>query len=191
GARWEAPLGPVWAYFDVFGFARHVSELIAYRRSSIGALQPYNVGSARVLGGELEAGAQWADHARSALSLTVLDPRDTTPSRTLSNDLVPYQSRLLGSWFVEGFVDTGLRSLHRAGVDARLSYRGSRLADPAGLLVLPSSSALDLGATLLFGRNGELSLRAAVDDVFDARHFDFIGYPVPGRRLHVALEAWW
>ncbi len=191
GARWEAPLGPVWAYFDVFGFARHVSELIAYRRSSIGAVQPYNVGSARVLGGELEAGAQWAAHARSALSVTVLDPRDTTSSRTLSNDLVPYQSRLLGSWFVEGFVDPGLGPLYRAGVDARLSYRGSRLADPAGLLVLPSSSALDLGATLLFGRNGEISLRAAVDDVFDTRHFDFIGYPVPGRRLHVALEAWW
>ena len=191
GARWEAPLGPVCTYLDVFGFARHVSELIAYRRSSIGAVQPYNVGSARVLGGELEAGAQWAEHARSALSVSVLDPRDTTPSRNLSNDLIPYQSRLLGSWFVEGFVDPGVRPLRRAGVDARHSYRGSRLADPAGLLVLPSSSELDLGATLLFGQGGEVSLRAAIDDVFDSRHFDFIGYPVPGRRLHVALEAWW
>jgi iron complex outermembrane receptor protein len=191
GARWEAPLGPVWTYLDVFGFARHVSELIAYRRSSIGAVQPYNVGSARVLGGELEAGAQWADHARSALSVTVLDPRDTTPGRNLSNDLIPYQSRLLGSWFAEGFVDPGIRPLRRAGVDARLSYRGSRLADPAGLEVLPSSSELDLGASLLFGRQGEVSVRGALDDVFDARHFDFIGYPVPGRRLHLAVEAWW
>jgi vitamin B12 transporter len=191
GARWEAPLGPVWAYLDAFGFARRVSDLIAYRRSSIGAVRPYNVGHARVLGGELEAGAQWARHARSTLSVTVLDPRDTTPGRNLSNDLIPFQSRLLGSWFVEGFVEPGLKPLERAGLDARLSYRGSRFADPAGLLVLPASTELDLGATVLFGRDSAVSVRAAVDDVFDARHFDFIGYPVPGRSQHLTLEAEW
>jgi hypothetical protein len=37
----------------------------------------------------------------------------------------------------------------------------------------------------------ELSLRFAVDDVLDAHRFDFIGYPVPGRSFHLALEAWW
>jgi vitamin B12 transporter len=121
----------------------------------------------------------------------VLDPRDTTPGRNLSNDLIPYQSRLVASWLVEGFIDPELRPLRRAALDARLNYRGSRLADPAGLLVLPSSTTLDLGATLSFGANRELSLRAALDDVFDARHFDFIGYPVPGRSGHLALEAWW
>ncbi|HEY3666354.1 MAG TPA: TonB-dependent receptor, partial [Polyangiaceae bacterium] len=191
GARCEAPLGPVWAYLDAFGFARRVSDLIAYRRSSIGAVQPYNVGRARVLGAELEAGADWPAHARSTLSLTVLDPRDTTPGRNLSNDLIPYQSRLVASWLVEGFIDPELRPLRRAGLDARLNYRGSRLADPAGLLVLPASTSVDLGASLRFGADSELSLRAALDDVFDARRFDFIGYPVPGRSWHLALEAWW
>ena len=191
GARWEAPLGPVMTYVDSFGFAREVSELIAYRRSSIGAVQPYNVGRARVLGAELEAGAEWPHHARSALSATALDPRDTTPNRHLNNDLVPFQSRFVGSWFVEGFSEPGGHLVQRVGLDARLNYRGSRLADPAGLIVLPASSELDLGATLLFGANSVLSVRAAVDDVFDARHFDFIGYPVPGRTLHLSVEAWW
>ncbi len=128
GGALEAGLGPLWAYLDVFGFA----HLIAYRRSSLGAVQPYNVGSARVLGGELEAGAQFAEHARAALALTVLDPRETTETRTLANDLIPYQSRLFGSLFVEGFLDPGARALRRAGVDARVTHRGSRLADPAG-----------------------------------------------------------
>ena len=191
GGRWEAPLGPVWTYLDVFGFARRVSDLIAYRRSSLGAVQPYNVGSARILGAELEAGAQWGEHARAALALTVLDPRDTTPGRNLSNDLVPYQSRFFGSLFVAGFVDAGLRPLHRAGLDARLSHRGSRLADPAGLLVLPASTALDLGASLDFGQRDAVSVRVAMDDVFDARRFDFIGYPVPQRRWHASVEASW
>lgn len=189
GARWEAPLGPVWAYLDVFGFARRVSDLIAYRRSSLGAVQPYNVGSARVLGGELEAGAEWPRHARAALALTALDPRDTTPGRDLKNDLVPYQSRFFGTLFVEAFTEPGGHWLARAGLDARFNHRGSRFADPAGLLVLPASSTLDLGASFSFGRNRNLSLRTAVDDVFDARHFDFIGYPVPGRRVHASLEV--
>ncbi|MEI9951535.1 MAG: TonB-dependent receptor [Pseudomonadota bacterium] len=191
GARWEALLGPVWAYLDLFGFARRVTDLIAYRRSSVGAVQPYNVGSARVLGAEFEAGAQFAEHARATLALTVLDPRDTTEGRNLANDLIPYQSRIVSSLFVEGFVDPKTRVLRRAGLDARLSHRGSRLADPAGLLVLPASTTLDLGATLRFGREHELSVRAALDDVFDARHFDFIGYPIPGRSFHCSAEASW
>jgi iron complex outermembrane receptor protein len=191
GARWEAGLGPVWAYLDAFGFARKVTDLIAYRRTSLGAVQPYNVGSARVLGAELEAGAQFAEHARMSLALTVLDPRDTTAGRNLSNDLIPYQSRIVSSLYAEGFIDPGRRTLRRAGLDARLSHRGSRLADPAGLLVLPASTTLDLGATLRFGREPDLSLRAALDDVFDSRHFDFIGYPVPGRSFHCSAEASW
>ncbi|HEX2670769.1 MAG TPA: TonB-dependent receptor [Polyangiaceae bacterium] len=189
GARWEARLGPVWAYLDAFGFARKVSDLIAYRRSSLGAVTPYNVGSARILGAELEAGAQWSQHARASLAMTLLDPRDTTPGRTLANDLIPHQSRFVSSLYIEGFVTPQSSPLSRAGLDGRLSHRASRLADPAGLIVLPASTTLDLGATLRFGREKELSLRAAVDDVFDARHFDFIGYPVPGRTFHCSAEA--
>jgi len=189
GARWEAMLGPVWTYLDAFGFARIVHDLIAFRRSSLGAVTPYNVGEARVLGAEFEAGAQFAQHARASLALTLLDPRDTTPSLTLTNDLVPHQSRVAGSAYVEAFLDPHAGPLRRAGLDARLNYRASRVADPAGLIVLPASTTLDLGATARFGREHDLSLRAAVDDVFDARHFDFIGYPVPGRTFHGSVEA--
>jgi vitamin B12 transporter len=191
GARWEALLGPVWAYLDVFGFARRVTDLIAYRRSSLGAVQPYNVGSARVLGAEFEAGAQLADHARASLAVTVLDPRDTTASRNLTNDLIPHQSRFVSSLYLEGFLEPKAGAVGRAGLDARLSHKSSRLADPAGLIVLPASTTLDLGATLRFGREHPLSVRAALDDVFDARHFDFIGYPVPGRSFYCSAEASW
>ena len=191
GARWEAGLGPVWAYLDVFGFVRRVSDMIAYRRASVGSVQPFNVRSVQVLGAELEAGAQFAQHARAALAVTVLDPRETSAERSLRNDLIPYQSRLVGSLFVEGFLAPGFRALRRIGLDARLSHRGSRFADPAGLLVLPSSTTLDLGASLRVGREHELSLRAALDDAFDSRHFDFIGYPVPGRRFSCSAEAAW
>lgn len=189
GARWEAPVGPVRPYLDGFTFARHVSELIAYRRSSLGAITPYNVGSARVLGAELEGGAVWGKHMRSSLALTLLDPRDTTAGRALANDLVPFQSRTVGSAFVEGFSDLESPTIRRAGLDARYSYRSSRFADPAGLIVLPATNEVDLGGTLQIVR--DITFRGAIDDVFDSRHFDFIGYPIPGRTYHLSVDAWW
>jgi len=189
GARWETQLGPARAYLDGFGFARFVDDLIAYRRSSLGAVTPYNVGSARVLGAELEGGAVWVNHVRSSLALTLLDPRDTTSGRALGNDLIPFQSRTVGTAFVEGFFDVKSSNIRRFGLDARYSYRSSRFADPAGLIVLPATNEVDLGGSLSIVR--EISFRAAIDDVFDARHFDFIGYPVPGRTYHMTIEAWW
>jgi len=189
GARLPVSLGRVQAYAEVFGFARRVSDLIAYRRTSIGAIAPYNVGEARVVGVELEAGAEWRHHFRSNLALTWLDPRDTTQPRGLTNDLVPFQARFQGSLFVEAFAEWSGSGVSRAGLDGRLSERASRLADPAGLIVLPASTQLDLGGSLRFG-DGCLALRAAVDDLLDARHFDVIGYPLPGRSVHATLDAW-
>ena len=189
GARWEAALGPAQAYLDGFGFARSVSDLIAYRRSSLGAITPYNVGSARVLGAELEGGAVWARRVRSSLSLTLLDPRDTTAGRALTNDLIPFQSRTVGSAFIEGFFEPKSPKIKRVGLDARYSYRSSRFADPAGLIVLPATNEVDVGSSLTIASS--ITLRGAIDDVFDSRHFDFIGYPVPGRTYHLSLEAWW
>jgi vitamin B12 transporter len=186
--RWAAGLGELSAYFEAFAFARGVSRLIAYRRSSLGAVQPFNIGRARMLGAEFETGFEWRQYLRTVLVLTLLDPRDTTPSLSFRNDLVPYQSRLVSNVSVEGFVLRNAGLVRQLSVDARMSYRASRLADPAGLIVLPGSSEFDLGSILLFG--ADLSLRCAIDDIFDARHFDFIGYPVPGRSLHAALEAW-
>lgn len=188
GARAEQQLGSLWIYGDVFGFVREVSELIAYRRSSQAAAQPYNVGSARVLGAEIEAGAEWPRHLRAVLTLTLLDPRNTSTAQELANDLIPYQSRLSGGLFVESFSEPWVHG-PRLGFDARLSHQSSRLADPAGLVVLPASTALDLGASLAITQGAEWSVRGAIDDVFDARRFDFIGYPLPGRSVHVALEA--
>src|SRR6185436_10458223 len=104
-------------------------------------------------------------------------------------DLVPYRSRLMLSELVEVYVE-GRGTLRRAGLDARLSYRSERVADPVGLIVLSSSTSLDLGASLALW-DELFTLRAAVDDVLDAHHFDAIGYPLPGRTVHASAELWW
>ena len=56
-------------YLDVFGFVRWANELVAYRRSAIGYVTPFTIGSARVAGLEPTHGrveALWPITARGA-----------------------------------------------------------------------------------------------------------------------------
>ncbi len=172
------------AWVDAFGFVRGVTDLVAYRRSGLGYVRPYNTGRARVLGAEIAAGADAFQHLRADVAVTLLDPRDTTPGRTLGNDLVPYQSRFVANAGVE------LYARHRASLELRVSHRSSRVADPAGLVVIGAQTLLDVGATLWFWRD-RVALRGAVQDVTDAARSDVVGYPLPGRSVHGSAELVW
>jgi iron complex outermembrane receptor protein len=181
---------PVVSYYaQLFGFARFADELIAYRRSSFATVRPYNLARARVLGAELAAGLSlWHVHAGGAL--TLLDPRDQSDDRPTENDLVPFLSRLVTSSELELWSPPWpLLAIDRAAVGAEVLYRSARVADPAGLLVLASDVQLDFEASLAFVRH--LTLRARLANVLDARAFDFVGYPLPGRSGHMRLEAAW
>jgi iron complex outermembrane receptor protein len=177
---------------EAFAFARFIDDLVAFRRSGFGYVRPFNVERARVLGAELAAGADALSHVRSEVAVTLLDPRDTSPGRQLENDLVPYQSRLVASARVELYAEKPLPRvpLDRAAIGARGSHRASRLADSAGLIVIDEQTRLDLDARVqLFSRR--IALGAAIENVLDARDFDTLGFPLPGRSFHGALEAWW
>jgi vitamin B12 transporter len=189
GATGTRALG---AWIDAFGFLRSASDLIAFRSTGVGTIRPFNVGSARVLGAEIASGAVLVRHLKNALSLTLLDPRDTTPGRGLVNDILPFESRLVAMDRLELFSEPAWPAfaLDRAGLAARLRYRSSRFADPAGLVVIDGQTLFDLELTLLFLRR-RLAARFAVDDVFDAPHFDVVGFPLPGRSFHATFEATW
>ena len=178
------------AWVDGFVFARWVDDLVAYRRSGFGYVRPFNVGQARMLGAELAAAADMLDHLLTELAVTALDPRDTTPGRTLANDLVPYQSRLVASARLELYSRAPAPRIDRVSVGGRARYRSSRVADSAGLIVLAEQATLDADvATLLLGER--IAVRGSIENVLDSRHFDTLGLPLPGRSFHAALEAWW
>src|SRR6185503_4022194 len=123
---------------------------------------------------------------------TALDPRDTTPGRTLTNDVLPFHSRLVVSPLVEVFAEPDARplGLDRASLGARLFYRSSEYADKAGTVVIPEQLAVDLQLGLSFLRRA-IALRLRVANIFDAPSFDVVGYPLPGRTVHASVEAWW
>jgi iron complex outermembrane receptor protein len=177
---------------EVFGFVRWVDDLIAYRRTSRGFLTPFNVGRARVAGIELAAGADLLGHVDDQLSLTILDPRDVTPGRTLTNDLVPFQSRLVVHDSLELYVSDPFPALHvsRLALGGEVTHRSARVADPAGLAVLDAESSVDANVSALFFQR-RLGIRIAVANVFDARRLDVIGFPLPGRSVHATVEGWY
>jgi iron complex outermembrane receptor protein len=179
------------SFAELFAFARYASELIAYRRTSFAAATPFNVGNARILGTELALGAEAWRALRLEVSATVLDPRDTTPTRTLDNDILPLRPRLIASPSLELFTEpTPLRGVDRASLAARAFYRSEEVADPAGLLVIGAQTTVDTELTVSFW-DRMLTARLRVADIFDAPVFDIVGYPLPRRSWHASLEGEW
>ena len=178
-------------YFEAFAFSRWVSDLVAFQRSSFGVIRPFNVGSARIAGVEAASGAIWLDHVTNELSLTLLDPRDTTGDRMIANDILPFRSRLVASERVELFAEPAAPSLRldRVSVAGTITHRSSRFADPAGLIVIDDQTTVDVELAGHF-LDKSVSGRLAVRNVLDESQYDTVGYPLPGRSYHASVEAW-
>ena len=175
---------------DVLVFARRVSDLVAYRQNFLGIVVPYNVGRARVLGAELAGSAVLHGIVRETLSATLLDARDTSPTRTLANDLLPFRPRLFLTELTELTAERGLPALRvdRATLGVRITHRSSRYADAAGLIVIPDETLVDVETSASFlGKS--LTARLSFRNVADARQVDTVGLPLPGRSVMASLEG--
>lgn len=168
---------------ELRGFYTHARELIRYQRTSQNQAVPRNVAAAHLLGGELGvAGEAWGDAVRFTGALTLLDAREerTGLPLPLRPPLVAYarleaRGRRLGPLAgLGGFVD--------------IEHVASVTADPAALVVVDERTRVGLGlsAELLAGA---LRLDVTLRDLLDARGFDVLGLPLPGRTLSAALTA--
>jgi iron complex outermembrane receptor protein len=181
--------GARYASIDLFAFVRSASELIAYQRSSLGYVRPFNVGSARVAGVELYLDVRPARFAVVQLAATLLDPRNTSEVRPTS-DALPYLSKLTVVPRVELGSRVNVAPIDSAKVSLSYFYESSRYADPAGLVVIPEQGSLDVDADVAaFGET--VTLRGRLANALDQTRFDLIGYPLPGRAAYLALEAQW
>ncbi len=189
GVRVEAK-GTVRAAFESFAFFREANELIGYRRSSFGVIRPYNTSKARVYGIESAGWLELFERVRVSATATALEPLDITPGRRLENRVLPYRSRLVASSRLElHSAPLARRADSGVSVGVELLHRSSRYADPAGLIVIAGHTTLDLdlNVTLLKSR---LSLRLACDNVLNARAYDSVGLPLPGRSLYASMELY-
>lgn len=188
GVGFERAVEDLDFYAQLVAFVRVADDLIAYRRSALGVVRPYNIGEARVPGIEGVLGATVWNTLAASVSLTSLDPRDVSDARETTADLIPLQARFVASPRIE------VRSprwstiaLDRATLGATVAYRSSRVADPAGLIVLDEQARLDLDVSLAFAERA--TLRGRLSNVLDERVFDVVGYPLPGRAVYADLEV--
>lgn len=182
--------GRRWLWTDTSAFTRFSRDLVTYVRTAQGFLLPLNRNRARTLGAEATMGIAPFAWLESEVSLSLLDPRDTSPDRRTVNDLLPFHSRLIAGARV-----TATRRLDSSFVDElRLTlfglHQSSRYADPAGLGVIPEQQTVDLEAgAVVWDERLRAALRIA--NVFDAERFDVVGFPLPGRSGFLSMEAKW
>lgn len=193
GARGElCPSSAVVLAAEAGFFGRAASDLIAYERSSFGALRPFNVAGARVLGVEISAAAKFLDIIELGAAMTWNDARNVSEERTTEADRLPFQASFELSPRA-GFVSPRLAprfGLGAASASMTLSYRSPRVADPAGLIQLPSQVLLDLEAGIVVDR-GMLAITMRVSNLIDDQTTDLVGYPLPGRAGHLSIAGAW
>ena len=176
-------------YAALSGYARRSEDLVAFVLTSQGYVRPENVEAARVLGLELEAGSGFGRYFAADLALTLMDFRNRTPGWSLANDIYPYHSRLVAAPGLVAISPTlENRWLNQATLGAKLVYQSNRYGDLAGLAVIPEQASLDVDAAFLV-LDRTLWVRARVTDVFDAKRYDVVGFPLPGRSAFVSLEV--
>ncbi|MBM4360222.1 MAG: hypothetical protein FJ096_19115 [Deltaproteobacteria bacterium] len=122
--------------------------------------------------------------------MTWLDPRDTTRGKQLKNDLLPFRSRVVAAPALDLRIPGKPRfRFDGARLTLRYVHRAARLADPAGLIVLPRQDQLDAEAEVELVR--ALSLRGRLANLLGQQTVDLLGYPLPGRAGYVTVEARW
>ncbi len=177
---------------ESYAFRQDINKLVSWQRSSFGQIKPYNVGQAQLQGLETSLGLELISAIHVESGVTLLDPRDDTPGRSLKNNIIPFRSRLVADGSLDIHTSDVPRTLGlaRASIALRASHRSSRYQDAAGLIIIPHSTTFDLSLNIMFARI-PLSLRASIYNLFDQPTFDMVGYPLPPRTLMLGAEFDW
>lgn len=189
GAETAVREGALPRLLRISAYHQSASQLIAWRRSTFGQVQPYNVGSSRTLGLEVEGAAEWQRAVRFDGALSLVDPQDTSGGK----------GRKLA--YLAGVVANLDLDLHlrgpapawgckMAGLLLRWQYRNARSVVPSGDVTLPSASTVDVEVRYLL-LPLPFTLRAAVYNLFEDSTTDLVGYPLPGRTYHGSVEFSW
>ena len=167
---------------ELRAFASRIEGLIRYVRVSANQVVPLNIQAGVLYGGELGVSLDVLDAVSIRGALTALDARDAStqlalplrPAWTGYARIETHEEHVLWLDRLSGFVDL-------EGVSAST-------ADPAALIEIPGRVRLGVGiGARILGEKLQLDVRVA--DVFDARGYDALGLPLPGRSVFAELTV--
>lgn len=154
-------------------FHLSVSDLIRYIPTSQFTAVAQNVVDASITGGEFGGVFEFRDRFTLQGTLTGLKSDDR--SRQLN-----WRPKFETQWSAR--VGTGsLSSLRNISLETTVRHRSAFFQDPANFIEVAAVTWLDLRAVLEWHMG--LSIVVELSDLLDNRGADYLGYPLPGRRV--------
>ncbi|MEZ4699847.1 MAG: TonB-dependent receptor [Rhodothermales bacterium] len=194
---WTADAGVAWtppeqaARLEITVFDQHVRDQIVWQPATSTVWSPQNVAQVRSRGIESSAGAQrrigrWVVTTDARYTLTAAVDRSDPASASFGRQVryVPrhqMKATVSALWQARAWnvsLETGAVRIGRRFVtaDETQSLAPYAVAD----------AGVTLGRQAAFGR---IQLSARLDNAFDAAYESIKGYPMPPRRLHIALRV--
>lgn len=185
GAAFRAGTARVRATADVTAFAALSSQLIVFEAVGQQAVEARNVGRARVLGVDAALSAEAGRHGRLTGQVTFSDARDTSDVPAYRGRPLPLRPRL------RGYVRPELRAValgagFTGSVYADFDYTGGNTMFPNGGVEQPSRALWGAGTSFAHEDSG-VRLTVSAQNLTDARVWDVVGYPLPGRSFFVSF----
>ncbi len=166
-------------------YYRRTFDGIAYQRVALGYVRPFNLDQGRFLGADLQLGVDAWSMLRCKGSISLLDARSV--GQDGQRGPIPFRSAWSGQMELTVYKEHVTRSLSLLSAGMSLSYRGQRVADPAGLIVIPSQASLDVMVHAALVERVQLKLR--IENVTNQLRYDALGYPLPSRGYYLSLET--
>ncbi len=174
GARIQASV-------DATGFVQDAQNLIRYRPNTAFQYVAENIGLSRSIGLEFAARASvaWSNLMLGVdCAITAMNALDLT-----RNKMLPLRSPLTG-YARLSFANAPQDAWH-GSVFVDVEHVDVTFLDPENLIRQPARTRVSLGIALTVQRTFRFA--ASLLDVGDARGFDVLGYPLPGRELRVEI----
>jgi len=144
-----------------------------------------NISAARIRGAEFDASAALGAF-RFRAQMTLTDARDASDILARRGKQLPLRPRFRANLRPEIRGVQVLKTLY-VGAYASVDHVSGNAVDPANLVQLPARTLLGAGASVTYTPWG-LRLIASARNLTDARVFDFVGFPLPGRSIFLTAD---
>jgi outer membrane receptor protein involved in Fe transport len=169
-------------YASVGFFLTNIEDQIRFRRTSQFTLIAENIDEGRNLGVESEVRGAITDHFELIGEVTWTRTRDDA-----TGNQIPGQPALVASVRPEAHTRKLSPQVSDLLLFVEVTHIGSSFADPTNLVVIQARNTMSVGIGALFF-DSRLGLGFRVEDMFDVRGQDFLGFPLPGRSFSGRLS---
>ena len=172
------------------GYLNDYRDLISYTQNAQGLSRPENLDRARLFGLEAELSADLFAHLILSGNYSWLHARNESPLAARSGRALALRAAHKASARAEVYARGLSADWTRVALYSTYGYSSAHYLDAANMKRVPAAQCADLGFRVeLF--HDAVHLDGRVSNVGDARTYDLIGLPLPGRAVHFSAEWRW